>query len=226
MGGFISKKIEKIERNKKKDITEIISSLIHALFREAPFYAEIMTRLRFVESKEVSVAGTDGITVYYNSKSLNKLSEGECNYIILHEMFHVLLLHCIRDAGRDHSVWNIASDCIANSFVDDMAWRIGNHRVPCKRPLAGCFLEDANQYSVEELYDLLMSDQEKLQKMMLKFSGRQRDLIVRSENQVVIKQFVEQLMDGAMPWSDDSDYNMRRLLDTWKKIKNFRGNNF
>lgn len=215
MGLLISNLMRK---NNKKDITEIIENLIHTLFKVAPFYAEIMLRLKFVENEKVAIAGTDGMTIYYNSKALNKLSEGECNYIILHEMLHVILLHCIRDAGRDPKVWNIAADCVANCFVDNIAKRLRTCGVPCKRPSMGCFLENADRYSVEEVYDFIMSKRETedcVKVLFMQFNGDQEDLgsCLSQEEQECIKNYVEQILAAAMPWGENGYHDIERLFN-------------
>lgn len=218
MGKGISKFFKK---KKQKSIAKMIENLIHTLFKVVPFYAEVMTRLQFVESDKICLAGTNGLTIYYNSKNLKKLSEGECNYILLHELFHVILLHCLRCDNRNPKIWNIASDCIANHFVDELAKDLKYSSTACKRPSMGCFLDNAEQYSVEELYDLLMSKEEMLSMFMLQFGAGQEDLDIcmSKEEQAYIEQVIGQILDEATKWGNNGRKDVGRVLNVLANTK-------
>lgn len=220
-----------LSKNNENKIPEAVEKLQLALFSCVPFYAEILTQLKFVESKKIATAATDGLTVFLNPKFMLKLSEGQRNYIIMHEVFHVILLHCVRDDGKDARIWNIASDYVANSFVDKLAIRLHKKGIPCKRPDEGCFMDDGDDCSVEELYDYLFSGKEldeKWRTILIQFDDKQMDLIVSlsKEEREYIRQKIESLLDSASSWGCEDDHMTERILNMisarkrlpWKRL--------
>ena len=61
------------------------------LLRKMPFYGDIIMRLPIVRNDAISTARTDGRSIEYNGKFLSGMSVGQRNFIIMHEVFHVLL---------------------------------------------------------------------------------------------------------------------------------------
>ena len=66
------------------------------LLRKMPFYGDIVMRLPIVRNDSVPTAQTNGRTIEYNAKILSGMREGQRNFVIMHEIFHVLLFHCDR----------------------------------------------------------------------------------------------------------------------------------
>lgn len=218
--------------NSDFDFMDTVNDLKYRLFKYASFYAAILTQLQFIESKEVGVAATDGLRIYYNNKYMSKLTEGQRNYIIMHEIFHVMLLHCTRDTGRDPEIWNIAADCIVNCFIDKFAQQVRGSMILLQRPDGGCFMQGADEYSVEALYEL-MSDgsysNEKYQLIISKFDNKkQSDLLVSDsvEKKEYIRQSILELMENATTWGNDGSEVTDRIFSLitarkrlpWKRL--------
>lgn len=218
MGWSVENLFKKNKVEEPSKAAEAIRQLQLSLFTAAPFYAEIMTQLNFVENKKIDTAATDGLTVYYNPDFLQKLSEGQRNYIILHELFHVILMHCLRDDGKDADIWNIAADCVVNCFVDQLGEELSPRGIPCRRPSKGCFLKFADNYSVDDLYRLMclqgQSDQW-VQQITLCFDEKQSDLIIRTskEEQEQIRQLLEQYLEKAAEWGNEGCVATQRILN-------------
>lgn len=222
---------ELFSKNDVDVMQETVAKLQSSLFSRAPFYAEIMSQLKFIENKNVPIAATDGLFIYYNTKYMQGLSEGQRNYIIMHELYHVILLHCLRDDGKDPRIWNIAADCVVNSFVDQFAMRMKYFGIPFNRPDEGCFLDDFDYYSVEELYDILSAGtklERKWQTIIVSFGNRQIDLMVNAskEEQEYIKQLISSIIDRASAWGGEGSFATTRLLNMlaakkrlpWKRL--------
>lgn len=91
------------------------------MLRHMPFYGDILMKVPMIEDKNISTACTNGKNIRYNPDFLRKLSEGERNYIFLHEVMHIMMMHWKRCGDRDPELWNIASDWMVNSKLDLLA---------------------------------------------------------------------------------------------------------
>ena len=98
------------------------------LLRKLPFYGDILTNVEIVSSREYPTAWTDGRSIFYNPSFMLKQSEGQMHFIIMHEILHMLLMHCYRAGKKDPQIWNIAADVMVNSMLsgamaNDMKYR-------------------------------------------------------------------------------------------------------
>lgn len=58
-----------------------------------------------------------GIECHYNKDFVNDLTYEELTFILLHECFHILLRHCIRNESMNKQLANIAMDAIVNTTL-------------------------------------------------------------------------------------------------------------
>jgi len=79
------------------------------------------------------------------------LTEGECRFVMAHELLHVALRHSMRCRGRDPYLWNVACDFVINEWLAEM--RIGSV------PQVGLLLDDSLKgLSAEAVYDRIVTD--------------------------------------------------------------------
>lgn len=142
-----------------RDVASEIQKLRMTTVRKAPFYGDILVSMSFLEDRSVPTAVTDGVTVRYNPDFLGGLTIGEQNYIIMHEVMHVLLRHPMRAKNRRADVWNAAADYVVNSILDwDVRPVMRKIGVPFDRPKDGLFAELDRMQSAESLYDIILRD--------------------------------------------------------------------
>ena len=143
-------------------LEEEIKNFKIRLLRKLPFYGDIVLKLGFHEKKEIPTACTDGKNIYYNPKFFKKLTEGQRNYILMHEIFHVILMHPYRGKGKNPRIWNIACDMVVNCMCDRMEsyfkWLI---KIPYERPADGIFSYVMDTEIVENIYSKLLKEYEK-----------------------------------------------------------------
>lgn len=207
-----------------------ISDFRTELLKKMPFYGDILSHLNIVENNKIETAATDGRTIYYNRDFFETLERGQRNYVLLHELFHVLLLHFRRRKDKDEQIWNVAADYVVNGLLDSLE-RYNlvmnpNNRIEMMHPPCGCFLEEYNNQSVEQLYNLIYADNKNNFKRdsylivkiyyngvaydslcKLKVESGDMDLIINltdaEQNQLVGE--INNLIDNAMKnWSNDS----------------------
>ena len=110
-----------------KNIHEKISTSINFMLInqkvKLPYYGNFNLFITFHESKTIKTCGVNvgynGMNFYYNSEFLNRLSQKEVNFVVLHEDFHLLWDHVGRTSrGKfDRKMSNIAQDMIINHII-------------------------------------------------------------------------------------------------------------
>ncbi len=90
------------------------------LGNNAAFLGPLMCGLNFNWSLDQETACTNGLTVQWNPKFYWSIPFATRVTILVHELWHVALLHMIRRGDRAPEAWNIAADiCINNMLVQD-----------------------------------------------------------------------------------------------------------
>lgn len=98
------------------------------------------------EKSDIPTACTDGLNIYINPKFFGSLNYAEQEFIIMHEMLHILYLHCIRKGEREMQRWNVACDYAINAFLHDCGFTI---------PKGGLYDKKYAGELAEKIYDLL-----------------------------------------------------------------------
>ena len=125
-----------------------------------PFFGDILLRLPIIQDDSIPTACTDGRTIRWSSKFFSSLNSAQRHYVLMHEVFHTLLMHPLRMGDRDPKIWNIAADMVANSMCDAMCYDV-NKLKPEKmmeRPRNGIFAMVHPESTVESLYGMLLAD--------------------------------------------------------------------
>lgn len=83
------------------------------------FYGLLLMHLKYVLNTEMDTAYTDGEEIGFNPTFMDKLSEDELDFVMMHEIMHVVLQHCTRfvEERMDMELWNIACDIVVNSNI-------------------------------------------------------------------------------------------------------------
>ncbi len=122
------------------------------LLRKMPFYGDVVMRLRFTETTSVPVAATNGRDIMYNPDYMNHLAVGEQNFVLMHEILHIMLLHCKRGIGKNRDIWNISCDIMVNGILSELQYSIRRHNIPFERPRVGIFEDISSDDDAENIY--------------------------------------------------------------------------
>ena len=131
-----------------------IESLKRKMLVKYPFFGSVVAGVSYMESRDISTAGTDGETIYYNQEFLEKLSVDEQTFIFAHEVCHIAFNHILRSEGKDQELWNIATDGVINQFLK---------RDGLKMVDGGVDIAEAINYDAEELYEKLLQEKKQNQ---------------------------------------------------------------
>ena len=106
--------------NEKQEILKRLSNIRCELVRAFPFYSRMLLRLPFGLG-EVGTAGTDGKMIVFDQRFLSRITDREVRFLLLHELYHVLLKHVSRgEKYAEHRlVHNVACDIVINSLIID-----------------------------------------------------------------------------------------------------------
>ena len=130
----------------------LITARIGLLLRHS-FFGNLATRLQLINADEwCSTAATDGLKFYYNARFIMMLKPKEVEFLVGHEVLHVVYDHIGRRGNRDPQIWNIADDYAVNA--DLKRHKVGDFitTVPC------LYETKYDGKPAEEIYDDLMQN--------------------------------------------------------------------
>ena len=124
------------------------------------FYGLLLMHMVYSLDEDCPTAYTDGERIAFGPEFMDQLSDSELDFIMMHEILHVVLQHCFRGSEHeDHARSNIAADIVVNSNIlleNDMdlssitiAFEGGPsmHQVPNGN--------EGYNYTMEEVYEML-----------------------------------------------------------------------
>ena len=81
------------------------------------FYGLLLMHMTYAVSEEIETACTDGVRIVFDPDFLESLSDSELDFVMMHEILHVVLQHCLRGDVEDPEAYNIAADIVVNSNI-------------------------------------------------------------------------------------------------------------
>ena len=146
---------EQLEEMRVEVLDRIIVARVGLLLRH-PFFGNMATRLRILAADDwLPTAAVDGRNLYYNTQFFNAMSNKEIEFVVAHEILHMVFDHLNRRNDRNPMLYNIAADYIVNNtLVRD---RIGE-----TPKIVDCFQDfKYDGWTSEEVYDELFKEAEK-----------------------------------------------------------------
>ncbi|MEE0955800.1 MAG: VWA-like domain-containing protein [Eubacterium sp.] len=98
---------------------EIIGRLVRVragLLGKYPFFGRLALHMNFGLA-ECETAFTDMERIVFDPKFMSRLSDEELAFVLMHEIMHCVLKHCVRGNGLDQEAYNIACDIVVNSIL-------------------------------------------------------------------------------------------------------------
>ena len=135
---------------------KLVTARIGLLLRHS-FFGNLATRMQLINADLwCSTAATDGLKFYYNSRFIMMLKPKEVEFLVGHEVLHVVYDHMGRRGNRDPEIWNIADDYAVNA--DLKRHKVGEFikTVPC------LYEQKYDGKAAEEIYDDLMKNVQKI----------------------------------------------------------------
>jgi len=112
------------------------------LLRKAyPFLGELCMRVEKFRETHSALAATDGLRLFYNPDDMDKLPEESFNFVLLHELLHIMLRHRYPKGMPfyEKAYWNIGFDLVVNWLLTCMDNELKRHGLPIM-PVSGSAL--------------------------------------------------------------------------------------
>lgn len=97
-------------------IKRLLLSRVRILYNHG-FYGLLLMHMIYAVSEEIETACTDGVRITFGIDFLDSLSDSELDFVMMHEILHVVLQHCFRGDVEDPEAYNIAADIVVNSNI-------------------------------------------------------------------------------------------------------------
>lgn len=130
------------------------------------FFGLLLMHMRFSVDENVETACTDGEFITFGTGFLSLLSDDELDFVMMHEIMHVALRHCLRGRERDPYLFNIACDIVVNSNIllengmDEKSISLRSFGSGASMHLTPDGKE-GHLYTAEEVYAMLLKEMKK-----------------------------------------------------------------
>lgn len=81
------------------------------------FYGLLLMHMQFSLDENCSSAGTDGERIYFSPEFIDSLTDNDLDIVMMHEILHVVLQHCMRSKDHDEKCFDEACDIVVNSNI-------------------------------------------------------------------------------------------------------------
>jgi len=155
----------------KGKIQEYINRLLLSRIRildDYGFYGLLLMHIIFSIDENCETAATDGKRIFFGTRFLEKLSDSELDFVMMHEILHVVLLHILRGEHLEHERHNIACDIVINSIIMQEK---GLTIAPLKSMHLAPNGKEGHLYTAEEVYEMLPPESKKKKNQKPLFAG-------------------------------------------------------
>lgn len=142
-------------------ITEDLKTAKVKVMSKSSFYGYILMNMDFNEDSKIETMGVNrNGDCSYNSDFFSKLSKDEQIGVLSHEILHIALMSFPRVGGRDHNLWNIATDIQINYILGTDGYYLPkegiipkNDEITLKSRKGPLVIKDISKKTAEEIYD-------------------------------------------------------------------------
>ena len=145
----------------EEQIREYVKRLLVARMRllcNHGFFGLLLMHMKFSVDENVPTAYTDGVRIVFGTKFLDGLSDSELDFVMMHELMHVVLQHCFRGRNFEHERYNIAADIVINSNIllennmDLNSITLKDFGVSMHQTPDG---KEGNEFTTEQVYEMV-----------------------------------------------------------------------
>lgn len=124
------------------------------------FYGLLLMHMIYSVDEKCETACTDGERIYFGPAFLDDLSDRELDFVMMHEIMHVVLQHCRRQGKRNQELFNIACDIVVNSNIllsNEMDLRSITLKEYGESMHYAPNGKEGHEYTAEEVYAMLLN---------------------------------------------------------------------
>lgn len=173
----------KLDETKAKEYTKRLLLARLRILNDHTFYGLLLMTTKFGLDENAGTAYTDGNRICFDPEFMDKLNNQELDFILMHEIMHIVLKHCARTGKRDNDLFNIATDIVVNSNIlksnnMNLNTIIADNKVGMHLAPNG---DEGFNYTAEEIYEMLLTPSNL--KKTLKINGIGCDLSNKELNE-------------------------------------------
>lgn len=133
------------------------------------FFGMLLMHMRFGLDCDCETAYTNSKKICFSPQFLDKLSDSELDFIMMHEVMHVALKHCLRGKNYEPERFNIACDIVVNSNIllsnhmDEKSITLKEYGISMHTAPDG---KEGYIYTAEQVYAMLPSTPVVLKKLI------------------------------------------------------------
>ena len=109
--------MEHLDDNKKKEYMQRLLLARLRILNKHSFYGLLLMNAKFGLDLKCNTAYTDGKRICFSPEFMNELSDSELEFVLMHEILHIVLKHCQRGKNFNNLLFNIACDIVVNSNI-------------------------------------------------------------------------------------------------------------
>jgi predicted metal-dependent peptidase len=222
-----------------KKIIESIDIMLSDNILQMQFYGEFCQFINFSKDRDIETCGVsidiNGLNFIFNDHFIDTLTLGEMNFVMMHEISHLLWNHSqrIRRGGYENGLSNVAQDMIINeSIVSDIITRLKNinkkenkhiqfAEIPKNKETQKCWVlrlpsEYTGKLIFEELYEWLFSQKVLYDKWKNNFNKQSDDCPVSDYLQKIFEQLdngIKNFLDVHIPSEISQEYEQNIIND-------------
>lgn len=102
-----------------KGLTERLIKCRADILNDYPFFGRLILRMPLAFAN-CGTACTDMQRIIFDPEFAERLDGMQMKFVLLHELLHCVLKHCIRGDGLDKLLYNISCDIVVNSLILEM----------------------------------------------------------------------------------------------------------
>ncbi len=147
---------------KEKDYSDTISIFKHDIRASLPFVGYVLMQTPvFVmpekDEKKGNIAYTDGLNIFLSKKIL-EAPKAELNFVLAHEVGHILFKTFLRERGKNPLLWNYATDYAINQILIE-----SNIDDRILSPFQNCLYKPKfSGWTAEKIYDYIFHEVNKI----------------------------------------------------------------
>lgn len=148
-----------MDREKARVCAMRLTETRRKLLESHPFFGRLLIHLSFGFA-DCGTACTDMKRIIFDPAFAERLSDDELTFVVLHELMHCVLRHCVRGSGKFSEIYNIACDIVINSIICEamgvdefkVDGAVAMHLVPGGK--------EGRAYTADEVYNMLIKKAE------------------------------------------------------------------
>lgn len=149
-----------LSNNKKREYIQRLLLARIRILNECSFYGLLLMNMRFSIDVNSPTAYTDGNKICFGPEFMDELNDRELEFVLMHELLHVVLKHCYRGLEYNNFWFNVACDIVVNSNIlksRDMDLSYISIRKYGESMHLAPNGDEGYNYTAEEVYEMLKS---------------------------------------------------------------------